>query len=80
MKRKLRTSIGNNYQVGSIAKPPTLDDVREETKKSNMTILGRVVAEIYNHNKEKKPLTRTKSPSDWDKTLVLDDKLKLHIS
>ena len=48
MKRKLRTSIGNNYQVGSIAKQPTLDDVRDETKKSNMILVGRMKQEIYN--------------------------------
>ena len=49
MKRKLRTSIGNNYQVGSIAKQPTLDDVRDETKKSNMILVGRMKQEIYNY-------------------------------
>ena len=62
MKRKLRTSIGENYQVGSIANPPSLDDVREDTKKSNKTLVAKMVAEIYAHSKNNKPLTRTKSP------------------
>ena len=64
MKRKLRTSIGSNYQVGSIAKPPSLDDVREDTIKSNKYIVAKMMAEInaYTNSKNSKPLTRTKSP------------------
>ena len=72
MKRKLRTGIGNNYQVSSIAKQPTLDDVRDETKKSNMILVGRMKQEIHNYmhppkkdGSKKKPMARTKSPSDW---------------
>ena len=47
MKRKLRTQIGNHYQVGSIAKPPTLTDVRHDVRYMNMTYVKQIMSDIY---------------------------------
>ena len=47
MKRKLRTQIGNHYQVGSIAKPPTLTDVRHAVKLANMSYVKQIMSNLY---------------------------------
>ena len=54
MKRKLRTEIGSHYVLGNSDKPPGLDDIRDITKKANMSNVYRIMNELY-----------PKSAADW---------------